>query len=124
MNKIAFSLIISGWALQEQLGLPDNAETLHVSVEYPVDGRFNITSIKITRCTNVVKSGSSYCESFGPYLFERYVRSIRELKDNIKGQHELVELVKAFIIQYLESLNVLDIQDGDKIEFDDVEVVA
>lgn len=34
MNKITFSLIISGWTLQEALNLPDDAEELHVNVEY------------------------------------------------------------------------------------------
>ncbi len=124
MNKIFFSLIVSGDTLQNQLNLPDDAETLHVSVEYPVEGRFNIKSISITKMRDVVKGGGSYCESYGPYLFERYVRSIKPLKDDIKGQHELVESVKAFVIQYLESLDVLSIQNGDEIALDEAEVVA
>ncbi len=124
MSKIAFALSISGWTLQETLDLPDDAETLHVNVEYPIDGRFNIKSINITKMRDVVKGGGSYCESYGPYLFERYVRSIKPLKDDIKGQHELVESVKAFVIQYLESLDVLSIQDGEEIVLDEAEVVA
>lgn len=123
MKKINFTLSISGWTLQEALNLPDDAETLHVNVEYPIDGRFHIKSINITKCVNVQsKKGGCYCESFGPYLFERYVRSVKTLKDNIKGQHELVESVKSFVIQYLESLDVLSIQDGDEIEFNECEV--
>lgn len=123
MNKITFSLIISGWTLQEALNLPDDAEELHVNVEYPVDGRFNIKSINITKCHDVRnKKRGCYCVSYGPFLFERYVRSIKTLKDDIKGQHELVESVKSFVIQYLESLDVLSIQDGDEIEFNECEV--
>lgn len=125
MNKIAFSLIISGWTLQEALDLPDDAEALHVNVEYPVDGRFNIKSINITKCHDVrSKKRGCYCVSYGPFLFERYVRSIKTLKDDIKGQHELVESVKSFVIQYLESLDVLSIQDGEEIVLDEAEVVA
>ena len=62
--------------------------------------------------------------SYGPFLFERYVRSIKTLKDDIKGQHELIESVKSFVIQYLESLDVLSIQDGEEIVLDEAEVVA
>jgi len=90
-SKINFSLIVSGESLQDWLNLPDNAETLHVNVEYPVEGRFNIKSINITKCVD----RGNYYESFGPYLFERYVRSIKTLKDDIKGQHELIESVKS-----------------------------
>ncbi len=124
MNKITFSLIISGWTLQEALDLPDDAETLHVNVEYPVDGRFGIKSINITKMKDVQNKRECYCVSYGPFLFERYVRSIKTLKDDIKGQHELVESVKSFVIQYLESLDVLSIQDGEEIVFDEAEVVA
>lgn len=124
MNRINFSLIISGWTLQEALGLPDDAEELHVNVEYSVDGRFNIKSITITKCHDVRSKKRCYCVSYGPFLFERYVRSIKTLKDDIKGQHELVESVKSFVIQYLESLDVLSIQDGEEIMLDEAEVVA
>lgn len=124
MKKINFSLIVSGDTLQDQLNLPDNAETLHVNVEY-VDGKFSIKSINITKMTYVQsKKGGGHYESFGPFLFERYVRSIKALKDDIKGQHELVESVKSFVIQYLESLDVLSIQDGEEIVLDEAEVVA
>ena len=41
MKKNNFSQKISGWILQKTLNLPDDVKTLHVSVEYPVDGRFN-----------------------------------------------------------------------------------
>lgn len=41
-----------------------------------------------------------------------------------KDQHRLVESVKAFVIQYLESLDVLSIQNGDEIALDEAEVVA
>lgn len=125
MNKITFSLIISGWTLQEALNLPDDAEELHINVEYPVESRFNIKSINITKAVYAQsKKGGGYYESFGPYLFERYVRSIKTLKDDIKGQHELIESVKSFVIQYLESLDVLSIQDGEEIVLDEAEVVA
>lgn len=78
MKKINFSLIVSGDTLQDQLNLPDNAETLHVNVEYPVEGRFNIKSIMVTKTIDVQsKKGGCHCESFGPYLLERYVRSSR-----------------------------------------------
>lgn len=124
-SKINFTLIVSCDTLQDQLNLPDNAETLHVNVEYPVEGRFNIKSIMVTKTIDVQsKKGGDHCESFGPYLFERYVRSIKQLKDDIKGQHELVESVKSFVIQYLESLDILSIQDGDEIALDEFEVVA
>ena len=125
MKKINFLLTVSGDTLQEALALPDDAEFLHVNVEYPVDGKFSIKSINITKMTYVQskKDGGHY-ESFGPFLFERYVRSIKALKDDIKGQHELVESVKSFVIQYLESLDVLSIQDGEEIVFDEAEVVA
>lgn len=121
MNKITFSLIISGWTLQEALNLPDDAEELHVNVEY-VDGRFHIKSINITKMKDIQNKRGCYCVSYGPFLFERYVRSIKTLKDDIKGQHELIESVKSFVIQYLESLDVLSIQDGDEIEFNECEV--
>ena len=125
MKKINFTLIRTGDILQEQLGLPDNAETLHVNVEYPIDGRFNIKPINITKCHDVgSKKRGCYCVSYGPFLFERYVRSIKTLKDDIKGQHELIESVKSFVIQYLESLDVLSIQDGEEIVLDEAEVVA
>ena len=123
MKRINFSLIISGWTLQEALDLPDDAETLRVDVEY-VDGRFEIKSINITKMKDVQNKRECYCVSYGPFLFERYVRSIKTLKDDIKGQHELVESVKSFVIQYLESLDVLSIQDGEEIVFDEAEVVA
>ena len=125
MKKINFTLIVSGDTLQEQLNLPDNAETLHVNVEYPVEGRFNIKSIMVTKTIDVQsKKGGCHCESFGPYLLERYVRSIKALKDSLKGQHELVEHVKSSLLQLLEALNMLDVRDGDEIEFDEFEVVA
>ena len=124
MNKITFSLIISGWTLQEELNLPHDAQTLNVKIEYPIDGRFEIKSINITKMKDVQNKRGCYCVSYGPFLFERYVRSIKTLKDDIKGQHELVESVKAFVIQYLESLDVLSIQNGDEIALDEAEVVA
>ena len=125
MKKINFTLIVSGDILQEQLGLPDNAETLHVNVEYPVEGRFNIERINITKLVYVQsKKGGGHYESFGPYLLERYVRSIKPLKDSLKGQHELVAHVKSSLLQSLEALNMLDVRDGDEIEFDEFEVVA
>lgn len=124
MKKINFLLTVSGDTLQEALALPDDAEFLHVNVEY-VDGKFSIKSINITKMTYVQsKKGGGHYESFGPFLFERYVRSIKALKDDIKGQHELVESVKSFVIQYLESLDVLSIQDGEEIVLDEAEVVA
>lgn len=125
MKKINFLLTVSGDTLQEALTLPADAEFLHVSIEYPVDGRFNIKSINISKMTYVQsRKGGGHYESFGPFLFERYVRSIKTLKDDIKGQHELIESVKSFVIQYLESLDVLSIQDGEEIVFDEAEVVA
>lgn len=124
MKKINFLLTVSGDTLQEALALPDDAEFLHVNVEY-VDGKFSIKSINITKMTYVQsKKGGGHYESFGPFLFERYVRSIKALKDDIKGQHELVESVKSFVIQYLESLDVLSIQEGEEIVRDEAEVVA
>lgn len=125
MKKINFSLILTGDTLQDQLNLPDDAESLHVRVEYPVDGRFNIKSIMVTKNIDVQsKKGGCHCESFGPYLLERYVRSIKPLKDSLKGQHELVEHVKSSLLQSLEALNMLDVRDGDEIEFDEFAVVA
>lgn len=125
MKKINFSLIVSGDTLQDQLNLPDNAETLHVSVEYTVEGRFNIKSIMVTKTIDVQsKKGGCHCESFGPYLLERYVRSIKALKDSLKGQHELVEHVKSSLLQLLEALNMLDVRDGEEIVLDETEVVA
>ena len=125
MEKINFTLIVSGDTLQEQLNLPDNAETLHVNVEYPVEGRFNIKSIMVTKTIDVQsKKGGCHSERFGPYLLERYVRSIKALNDSLKGQHELVEHVKSSLLQLLEALNMLDVRDGDEIEFDEFEVVA
>lgn len=125
MKKINFTLIVSGDTLQDQLNLPDNAETLHVNVEYPVEGRFNIKSIMVTKTIDVQsKKGGCHCESFGPYLLERYVRSIKALKDSLKGQHELVEHVKSSLLQLLEALNMLDVRDGEEIVLDETEVVA
>lgn len=125
MEKINFTLIVSGDTLQDQLNLPDNAETLHVNVEYPVEGRFNIKSIMVTKTIDVQsKKGGCHCESFGPYLLERYVRSIKALKDSLKGQHELVEHVKSSLLQLLEALNMLDVRDGEEIVLDETEVVA
>ena len=125
MKKINFSLTVSGDTLQDQLALPDNAETLHVNVEYPVEGRFNIKSIMVTKTIDVQsKKGGCHCESFGPYLLERYVRSIKPLKDSLKGQHDLVAHVKSSLLQSLEALNMLDVRDGEVIEFDEFEVVA
>ena len=124
-SKINFTLILTGDILQEQLGLPDNAETLHVNVEYPVEGRFNIKSIMVTKTIDVQsKKGGCHCESFGPYLLERYVRSIKALKDSLKGQHELVEHVKSSLLQSLEALNMLDVRDGDEIDLNDLGIVA
>jgi len=125
MNKIAFSLIVSGWTLQEALDLPEDAETLRINVEYPVDGRFNIKSIMVTKTIDVQsKKGGCHSERFGPYLLERYVRSIKALKDSLKGQHELVEHVKSSLLQLLEALNMLDVRDGDEIDLNDLGIVA
>lgn len=120
MKKISFFVAISGEILQKQLALPDDAEKLCLSVNL-VNDRFLIKEIKITKYLNKKVNAE---QIHATYSFDRYVRSIKEIKHELKKQHVLMESVKVFTLQYLESLNIFDIQDGVELEVDELEVVA
>lgn len=119
MKKLNFIVEVSGWDLQEVLQLPNNVFDLEAKVTYSEDSGFEILSVNVKLEKTVNKSGGSWSVPFGPFLLERYARYINL---SLPEQHELVSHIKSSLLSSLESLNILSLQDGEKIVLDDVEV--
>ena len=111
-------MVTTRMILQAHLGLPEDAEKLHFSIDI-VDDRFSIKEIRITK---YLERHPCIKQAHATYSFDRYVRSIKEIKNNLKKQHALIASIKTFVVQYLDSLNMLDIQDGAEFELDELEV--
>ena len=111
MGKITFLLKISGTVLFDTFDLSSSTEALHVNVEYPVDGRFNIERINVIEWTPM--------PDYEPeaVMLEIYIKY--EYPRDSDKQNRIIKLVEDFVNKYLENLDVQNIQDGDEIEIED-----